>query len=95
MMTEWHILGCVFAISVSVEDNVVTASITDLDGGVRDGSVGAPLDAVTAGLGDGEGLAASLVAVGIKALLDSIIEDRARGDLACWMVVSHGISIED
>lgn len=69
------------AIGVAVEDQLITASIADFDGGVREGAVGVPFDVVASRLGDEEWGAAALVSVAVKALLDGVVEDLARGDL--------------
>lgn len=44
-------------------------------------AVRVPFDVVTGRLGDEERSAAALVSIAVKALLDGVVEDLARGDL--------------
>lgn len=77
---ELVLLGPPVAVGVAVVDHLAGAGVADLDGGVGEGAVGGPGELVAAVRGDGEGLGAADVAVGVEALFDGVIEDLALGD---------------
>ncbi len=77
---ELVLLGVPVAVGVAVVDHLAGAGVAHLDGGVRERAVGRPGEAVAALLGDGEGLGAADVAVGVDALFDGVVEDGALGD---------------
>lgn len=78
------LLGLPLAVGVAVVDHLGGSGVADLDRGVRERAVGRPLEVVARALGDEEGLGAADVAVGVEALLHSVVHDFALGDrVAC------------
>lgn len=75
--TYLALLRSPLSISVPVVDHLSTSCILDLNSGVADSALGVPFDVVASRLLDEEGLGATLVAVGIDALLNSEVEDLA------------------
>lgn len=76
---ELALLGGPVAVGVAVVDDFVGAGIADLGGGVGEGALGLPLDAVAGVLGDEEGRRAALIGVGVDALFHRKVEHLALG----------------
>lgn len=85
------LLSRVFAVRVPVVHQLAAACIADLDSGVRELAVGGPFDLVAVVGDDREGLGAALVAVGVEAGLDGVVEDFAGGyGLGCEVLRGEG-----
>ena len=62
-------------IRIPVVHQLIASRVTDLDGGVRNRTLGVPLNVIAGGFGDEEGLGAALVTVFVDAFLDGEVED--------------------
>lgn len=71
-----------FAVCIPVENQLIRASIADLDGRMAQRSICRPVDSVACGLGDQEGFCASLVPIAVDAFLDGVIHDGSVSDFA-------------
>lgn len=65
------------AIRIPVKHQLVTLCIAHLNRGVREHSIGIPVNLVAGAIGDEKWGDAALVVVGVKALLDGEVEDGA------------------
>lgn len=83
-MTHFVLFGSPLAVGVAVVDNLITASVTDFNGGVRESAVRVPFDVVAGRLCDGEGEGAALIAIGVEALLDGKVKHVSRRDSLCY-----------
>ena len=76
------------AIGIAVVDQLAASCISDFSSGVRERTLGGPLNVVACGFGDDEWLAAAGVAIAVDAFFDRVVEAGALGDsvLCCIML---------